>query len=103
MRRACDALRSSRMPNPAAGFPAIPCDECDEPCALTLLPAGIRARIVRFACAHGDASRLRVLGVFEGTPVRIVDDRCGVVLDVRGTRVAIAASLAVAIIGIPIR
>lgn len=79
------------------------CDDCGEPCALSLLSAGMRARIVKFVCGHGDACRLRVLGVFEGTPVTIVDGRSGMVLDVRGTRVAIAASLAAAIIGIPIR
>jgi Fe2+ transport system protein FeoA len=78
------------------------CDVCAEPCALNRLPAGVRAVVVKILCPHGEASRLRILGLFEGTPVTIVDDRVGMVLDVRGTRVAIGASLAAAIIGIPV-
>lgn len=78
------------------------CDTCAEPCALTHLPTGVRAMVVKILCPHGEASRLRVLGLFEGTPVTIVDDRVGLVLDVRGTRVAIAASLAAGILGVPL-
>lgn len=78
------------------------CDACAEPCALSRLPAGIRATVVKMLCPHADAARLRILGVFEGSAVTIVDDRVGVVLDVRGTRVAIGASLAAAIIGVPL-
>ena len=50
--------------------------------ALAMLPAGVRVRIVRLACAQTDADRLRVLGLFEGAQVRIVDRGSGLLLDV---------------------
>lgn len=75
---------------------------CSKPCPLSKLPSGIRAVVVRIACSSHDANRLRVLGMFEGTPITIVDDRVGVVLDVRGARLAISASIAAAIIGLPL-
>ncbi len=82
---------------------AVPCDAaCQAPCALASLPVGVRAVIVRIACPHDDIGRLRVLGVFEGAPVTVVDRRSGVLLDVRGSRLALATSLAAAILAVPV-
>ena len=63
-------------------------------CALAVLPAGARVRVVRLACALADADRLRVLGLFEGAHVRIVDRGSGLLLDVCGARLAVGRSLA---------
>jgi Fe2+ transport system protein FeoA len=69
-------------------------DEALSLSALTLLPAGTRVRIVRLACAQTDANRLRVLGLFEGAQVRIVDRGSGLLLDVCGARLAVGQTLA---------
>jgi Fe2+ transport system protein FeoA len=71
---------------------------CKEPCPLLALPVGTRALILRLGCPLADASRLRVLGVFEGAYVRIVDRRHGILLDVRGSRLALDRAVAMDII-----
>lgn len=45
--------------------------------------------MVCVACPAHDALRLRSLGVFEGARVGVVDTRSGVLLDVRGARLAL--------------
>lgn len=40
-------------------------------------------------CPALDAQRLRTLGLFEGVQVGVVDTRSGMVLDVRGSRLAL--------------
>ena len=40
-------------------------------------------------CPALDAARLRTLGVYEGARVGIVDTRSGMLLDVRGARLAL--------------
>ncbi len=80
------------------------CDvDCPTPCALASLPKGVRAVIVRMACSRSEAHRLRVLGVFEGACVGIVDRGSGVLLDVYGSRLALGTSLAAAIMALPLR
>jgi Fe2+ transport system protein FeoA len=63
-------------------------------CALAVLPAGARVRVIKLACAPTDAARLRVLGLFEGAHVRVVDRGSGLLLDVCGARLAVGRSLA---------
>jgi len=80
---------------------AVPCDaNCAEPCALASLPVGVRAVVVHLACPQAEAEHLRVMGVFEGANIGIVDRGSGFLLDVRGSRLAIGASLAAAIIAL---
>ena len=79
----------------------VPCDHPSKPCALVGLPAGVRARVVCVGCPHADAERLRVLGVFEGAPVRVVAHRSGVLLEVRGARLALDGVLAATIVAQP--
>ena len=76
---------------------------CGEPCPLLSHPIGALVRIVGIDCPLADASRLRVLGVFEGAHVSIVDRRGGVLLDVRGSRLALDAAVAMAIIAASVR
>ena len=80
-----------------------PCaSPCAEPCPLLALPAGARALVVRVGCPLADAGRLRVLGVFEGAHVAIVAHRSGLLLDVRGSRLALDATVAGAILALPL-
>ncbi|HUO52173.1 MAG TPA: FeoA family protein [Gemmatimonadaceae bacterium] len=67
---------------------------CQQECALSTCAAGGHALVVRVECSHHDACRLRALGVYEGARVRIVDTRHGLILDVRGSRLALGRSLA---------
>jgi Fe2+ transport system protein FeoA len=49
---------------------------------------------VGLACPAHEAQRLRTLGVFEGARVNIIDTRSGILLDVRGSRLALDVSVA---------
>lgn len=53
--------------------------------------------IVSVNCPGGDACRLRALGIYEGARVRILDSRAGLLLDVRGSRLALDAAVAATI------
>jgi Fe2+ transport system protein FeoA len=44
-------------------------------------------------CPALDAQRLRTLGLFEGVQVGVVDTRSGMVLDVRGSRLALGRTV----------
>jgi Fe2+ transport system protein FeoA len=60
-----------------------------ESCPLAACVPGTRATVLCVLCHALDVQRLRSLGVFEGALVRVVDARGGVVLDVRGSRLAL--------------
>lgn len=72
-------------------------------CPLTACVRGERAAVVRMECAGEEARRLRNLGLFEGSCVTILDRQDGCLLDVRGSRLALAAKLADAITVQPLR
>lgn len=72
-------------------------------CPLAECRAGLRATVVCVACPAHDAQRLRTLGVFEGASVGIVDTRSGILLDVRGSRLALDVAVAGAITVQPLR
>lgn len=62
-------------------------------CALAACAAGSRATIVDIACSADEACRLRALGLCEGTSVNVIDARHAMLLDVRGTRLALGSAL----------
>jgi Fe2+ transport system protein FeoA len=64
---------------------------------------GALVRVVGLECPVADAARLRVLGVFEGAHVSIVERRGGLLLDVRGSRLALDAAVAMTIIAASVR
>lgn len=78
-------LRKRFRRHPTFGRVPSACDSCP----LGACPSGTRATIVCVACPALDAQHLRTLGLFEGTRVGIVDSRSGMVLDVRGSRLAL--------------
>lgn len=71
---------------------------CAASCTLAGCLAGDRATVRQLQCTKVDAARLRTLGVYEGALVGIIDRRNGVLLDVCGSRLALDASMADAIV-----
>lgn len=67
---------------------------CPDDCPLASCPIGFCALVVGLTCHADEARRLRTLGVFEGARVGIVDTRSGILLDVRGSRLALDVSVA---------
>ena len=62
-------------------------------CPLAACGPGARATVLALCCGHADACRLRALGFSEGTQVDVVDARHAMLLDVRGTRIALGKAL----------
>lgn len=62
-------------------------------CALSTCRAGTRATVVDIECSGDEACRLRALGLCEGTAVNIIDARDAMLLEVRGTRLALGSAL----------
>ena len=85
-----------------AGFarekPAAGCGSC----TLAACATGCRAAVLGMECESAEASRLRSLGLFEGACVTVVDSRNGMLLDVRGSRLALGSGLASAIRVLPL-
>jgi Fe2+ transport system protein FeoA len=66
---------------------------CGE-CPLAACANGCKAAVLRMECEHGEAHRLRGMGLFEGSCVRVLDSRNGMLLEVKGSRLALGAGLA---------
>ena len=75
---------------PAAPSPAT---EAARDCLLASCSAGARATVLEMRCDDVQACRLRALGVCEGACVSVLDARHAMVLDVRGTRIALGKAL----------
>ena len=98
-----DGSRAAATAAATAAHCAAPCAApCPEPCSLFALPAGARARVVCVGCPFADAQRLRALGVYEGAHVGVVAHRGGLLLDVRGSRLALDVAVATAITALPL-
>ena len=67
---------------------------CPETCPLAACPIGFCGLVIGLSCAAAEARRLRTLGVFEGARVGIIDTRSGILLDVRGSRLALDVDVA---------
>jgi Fe2+ transport system protein FeoA len=74
---------------------------CTE-CPLAACASGCRAAVLRMECADEDAERLRGMGLYEGSCVEVVDAHCGMVLEVRGARLALGRALAASIRVLPL-
>lgn len=71
-------------------------------CPLIDCARGSRAAVLRMDCDSSEAGRLRNLGLFEGACVTVLDQQDGLVLEVRGARLALGAALAAAITVLPL-
>ena len=72
---------------------------CDS-CPLGACVAGSHATVLCIVCPAHDTERLRTLGLFEGVRVGVIDTRSGIVLDVRGSRLALGRGI---VAGITVR
>lgn len=64
------------------------------PCTLAQCRPGSKATVLGLDdCGSDVACRLRALGLCEGSAVSVVDARHAMVLDVRGTRLALGSAL----------
>jgi Fe2+ transport system protein FeoA len=68
-----------------------------ESCPLGACATGLEAVVLCIDCPALDAQRLRALGLFEGARFGVVDTRSGMVLDVRGSRLALGWEIAAGI------
>ncbi len=75
---------------------------CPGVCSLMACANGGSAVVVQVSCPAADACRLRALGVYEGARVVIVDARNGLLLDVRGSRLALGRAIAASIAVLPV-
>lgn len=76
-------------PTPAAASQAAAAGAC----TLATCAAGSWAMVLEMRCGTQEACRLRALGLCEGARVNVVDARHAMLLEVRGTRLAIGRSL----------
>ncbi|MEI6740022.1 MAG: FeoA family protein [Gemmatimonadaceae bacterium] len=81
------------MPTPLPTLDQQPEPSPRRTCALATCAAGVRATIVDIECSADEACRLRALGLCEGTDVSVIDARHAMLLDVRGTRLALGSTL----------
>ena len=67
-------------------------------CSLAACAAGARATVLEVRCGEAEACRLRALGLCEGASVSVVGSpRHCMLLDVRGSRLAVGTALSAAI------
>ncbi|HEX8906804.1 MAG TPA: FeoA family protein [Longimicrobiaceae bacterium] len=71
-------------------------------CPLAACASGCQAAVLRMECEDHEAHRLRGMGLFEGTCVRVLDSRNGMLLEVKGAKLALGRKLADAIHVIPL-
>jgi Fe2+ transport system protein FeoA len=72
-------------------------------CPLAACARGCRAAVLQMDCEGDEAGRLRNLGLYEGACVTVLDSQDGLLLDVRGSRLAVAQALASTITVLPLR
>ena len=71
-------------------------------CPLAACATGCKAAVLSMDCEHGEAHRLRGMGLFEGTMVRVLDSRNGMLLEVKGSKLALGEALASSIQVLPV-
>ena len=72
-------------------------------CRLGDCATGASATVVSLGCGENEACRLRELGLMEGASVNVVDARYCMLLDVRGSRLALSPAITAGITVIPTR
>jgi Fe2+ transport system protein FeoA len=71
-------------------------------CTLAACATGCRAAVLQMGCDGEEAQRLRQLGLYEGACVKVVDSRNGMLLEVKGARLAVGKALASSIRVLPL-
>ncbi len=78
-------------------------DKAPIACRLGDCVAGASATVVSLGCGENEACRLRELGLMEGSNVNVVDARHCMLLDVRGSRLALSPAITAGITVLPTR
>lgn len=91
-------LLARMMPRKKAAARPGRCGEC----VLAACATGCQAAVLRVECEGGEAHRLRHLGLFEGACVKVIDSRNGMLLEVKGSRLALGPALARSIRVLPL-
>ena len=99
-RRKTAATRQLAVLQPSAT--QSPTTDATRDCLLASCSAGARATVLEMRCDDVQACRLRALGVCEGASVSVLDARHAMVLEVRGTRIALGQALTAGITVRPI-
>jgi Fe2+ transport system protein FeoA len=71
-------------------------------CTLAACATGCQAAVLAMGCEGEEAERLRQLGLYEGACVKVVDSRNGMLLEVKGARLALGKALASSIRVMPL-
>ena len=85
-----DQLSAGAIPAPAA-------------CRLGDCLKGASATVVSLGCGENEACRLRELGLMEGASINVIDARQCMLLDVRGSRLALSPAITAGITVLPTR
>ena len=72
-------------------------------CLLAACTTGSRATVLAVRCGDAEACRLRALGLCEGASVSVVEARNGMLLDVRGARLALGSAITAGITVLPLQ
>ena len=72
-------------------------------CLLAACASGSRATVLAVRCGDAEACRLRALGLCEGASVSVVEARNGMLLDVRGARLALGSAITAGITVLPLQ
>ena len=71
-------------------------------CPLAACATGCRVAVLRMECGQDEAHKLRGMGLFEGSFAQVLDSRNGMLLEVKGSRLALGHALARAIKVLPL-
>lgn len=72
-------------------------------CRLGECLKGASATVVSLGCGENEACRLRELGLMEGASISVIDARQCMLLDVRGSRLALSPAITAGITVLPTR
>ncbi len=81
-------MREPTMPTPSAAQQVVIAT-----CPLANCAPGSQATVVGLGCSLDEGCRLRALGLYEGSQVCVVEARHCMLVDVRGTRLALGNDL----------
>jgi Fe2+ transport system protein FeoA len=91
--RSLPVAEASSETGQAAGRAAVVAVQAGAACPLAVCAAGSQATVLEMRCGDTEACRLRALGLCEGARVNVVETRHAMLLDVRGTRIALGRAL----------
>ncbi len=93
----------SSLPLPVVNQLAAGATPAPVACRLGECLKGASATVVSLGCGENEACRLRELGLMEGASINVIDARQCMLLDVRGSRLALSPAITAGITVLPTR